>query len=282
MAGSHVPGVKLDRLVAHRGVATVGTDRPTRGDLRRPGHAGEVAGRQAWFFPSSADPVDPEGTTGGQGERERGPEDLPSSLAPAAVDFDRRAHPGHPWPIQEDRARRGERVFLRTCASCHGTYGEGGTYPNRIIDIEVVGTDRALADADTRYKEYLDWYNRSWFGRTSRLVETDGYIAPPLDGIWATAPYLHNGSVPTLYHLLKSSARPRFWERSFSSRDYDPDRLGWRFLRHRHGRDRELLPVRRSRIYDTSRFSLGNGGHTFGDDLTEAERFDLLEYLKGL
>ena len=36
---------------------------------------------------------------------------------------------------------------------------------------------------------------------------------PPLDGVWATAPYLHNGSVPTLEAVLKSSDRPALWQR---------------------------------------------------------------------
>src|SRR5256885_8025425 len=48
-----------------------------------------------------------------------------------------------------------------------------------------------------------------------------GYIAPPLDGIWATAPFFHNGSVPTLEGVLDSTKRPAKWTRSFVSTDYD-------------------------------------------------------------
>jgi hypothetical protein len=60
------------------------------------------------------------------------------------------------------------------------------------------------------------------------MLATGGYIAPPLDGIWATAPYLHNGSVPDLATLLKSSSRPTYWLRSFDDGDYDLTNVGWK------------------------------------------------------
>jgi exo-cleaving rubber dioxygenase len=47
--------------------------------------------------------------------------------------------------------------------------------------------------------------------------EPTGYIAPPLYGAWAAAPYLHNGSVPTIWSLLKSSDRPKIWQRQYTS-----------------------------------------------------------------
>jgi len=67
-----------------------------------------------------------------------------------------------------------------------------------------------------------------------------GYQAPPLHGTWATAPYLHNGSVPTIEQVLKSSDRPAIWRRQLQtigpvtgfdqslSRAYDFERLGWK------------------------------------------------------
>ena len=97
-----------------------------------------------------------------------------------------------------------------------------------------------------------------------------GYQAPPLDGIWATAPYLHNGSVPTLAALLKSSDRPARFYRPPSTgfENYD---TGQRRLEVRGpGRLRrcsDLKPRSRRSLFDSSRFGLGNGGHTFGDPL---------------
>ena len=56
-------------------------------------------------------------------------------------------------------------------------------------------------------------------------ADVDGYVAPPLEGIWASAPYLHNGSVPTLWHLLHNDSRPAAWKRR-SAEGYDPVRVG--------------------------------------------------------
>lgn len=70
--------------------------------------------------------------------------------------------------------------------------------------------------------------------------EVIGYQAPPLYGTWATAPYFHNGSVPTIEQVLKSSDRPAIWRRQLQtigpvtgydqslSRAYDFERLGWK------------------------------------------------------
>ena len=57
---------------------------------------------------------------------------------------------------------------------------------------------------------------------------TPGYTAPPLDGIWATAPYFHNGSVPSIALVLDSAARPGTWRRlDYDSTNFDQDALGW-------------------------------------------------------
>ena len=56
----------------------------------------------------------------------------------------------------------------------------------------------------------------------------DWLRSPSLDGVWATAPYLHNGSVPTLKTLL-TAPRPQFWRRGFSWSDYDSENVGWTF-----------------------------------------------------
>jgi hypothetical protein len=130
-------------------------------------------------------------------------------------------------------------------------------------------------------------YNATWLGALQPVdLARVGYQAPPLDGIWASAPYLHNGSVPTLYALLKSSARPARFLRPPSTdlEHYDVHQAGWKF--HELS-DREVSESKRSKfqahfLYDTSRFGLGNQGHTFGDKLSDLERMDLIEYLKTL
>ena len=105
-----------------------------------------------------------------------------------------------------------------------------------------------------------------------------GYQAPPLDGVWATAPYLHNGSVPTLHALLKSSERPRVFRRPASTdfANYDKAHVGWIVEPLSVAPDVARMPTHEARyIFDAGRFGLGNGGHTFGDKLTEGDRIGL-------
>ncbi|MFM8705173.1 MAG: cytochrome c, partial [Planctomycetia bacterium] len=110
--------------------------------------------------------------------------------------------PPWPWPVDAAVAERGRGLFLQHCAGCHGTYGgasaEQETYPDRVVDIDEVGTDRVRFDSLTA-KERGD-LNRSWVGQggVGHPVEAAeamrdrespaGYVAPPLDGIWASAP----------------------------------------------------------------------------------------------
>ena len=152
-----------------------------------------------------------------------------------------------------------------------------------MVGLEEVGTDPAYALQAYRDSDrFMDWFNRSWFGETARARPAPGYIAPPLDGIWATAPFLHNGAVPTLDTLLDSPRRPTYWTRSFESDDFDPQGVGWRYRALDTGKDGDHAEALRKRIYDTTRPGYSNAGHTFGDVLDPAQRRALIEYLKTL
>jgi hypothetical protein len=197
--------------------------------------------------------------------------------------------PKYPLPIDRQLAATGEKLFNQHCAKCHGTYGPDATYPNKIIDVDVLGNDRTRAEGfTTRTKEHFD---RSWLGqertKSGELLQSSynhGYQAPPLDGIWATAPYFHNGAVPTVYHVLNSKARPAIFTRSYRTgqADYDPVHLGWKYTPLEKPPPEPLAPPDRHKIYDTRQPGRGNGGHTFGDKLSETERLAVIEYLKTL
>src|SRR5262249_38157640 len=198
--------------------------------------------------------------------------------------------PKYPFPIDQAKAAKGEVGFGDHCAKCHGTYGEKWTYPNKIIPLDEIGTapnrPRGIEMA------YGIAYANSWFGKEGsgwftdqKLIRaTPGYQAPPLDGIWATAPYLHNGSVPTLYGVLNSKARPKLFTRSFPTEeaDYDQQRVGWKVTELNTPPDPKLPAIERRKVYDTSQPGRGNGGHTFGDVLSDEERWAVIEYLKTL
>ena len=197
--------------------------------------------------------------------------------------------PKYPFPVDDQLAARGKAIFTKTCSRCHGTYGADWTYPNRVLDVDEVGTDRSLVDSFS--EKVLDHWRESWFGQETGpdgtrypVVDRHGYQAPPLDGVWATAPYFHNGSVPTLYHVLNSRARPKVYTRSFrtGTDDYDPAKVGWKVTVLDRPPDPGRPAVERRKVYDTTQPGRGNGGHTFGDKLTDDERTAVIEYLKTL
>ena len=192
--------------------------------------------------------------------------------------------PRFPYPVDDELAVEGEKIFVRDCSSCHGTYGDNETFPNRVYSVAEVGTDPAYATeaTDGSRDRFYAWVASSPYGDTESANPAPGYIAPPLDGVWATAPYLHNGSVPNMEALLLSDLRPTYWRHLFDPRNYDPQTMGWRFEALLAGQESEADPERRRVIYDTTLRGYGNQGHTYSDKLSDEERSALLEYLKTL
>jgi mono/diheme cytochrome c family protein len=189
--------------------------------------------------------------------------------------------PKYPFQIDASLVERGRLAFNRICAQCHGAYGPGGQYPQRRVPIDEVGTDRVRLDALS--PSHRDAYNQSWFahyGKDASLNNPGGYVAPPLDGIWASGPYFHNGSVPTLWHVLHPGQRPAIWKRS---RDrYDQARVGPQIEIF------ETMPAdaheawQKRQYFDTRAFGKSAAGHKFPDELSEEEKRAVLEYLKML
>ncbi len=98
---------------------------------------------------------------------------------------------------------------------------------------------------------------------------TAGYESRSMNGIWATAPYLHNGSIPNLYELLWPEAR----EATFyvGSLVYDPVKVGY-------VSDASGGGV----LFDTTAPGNSNKGHIYGSTLTDNQKYDLLAYLKSM
>jgi mono/diheme cytochrome c family protein len=196
--------------------------------------------------------------------------------------------PKYPGKIDSALADQGKRVFLATCAQCHGTYGATDaedTYPNVLIPSKEVGTDPNLTTNHWMAK-VIPWYDKSWYGkgRESWFEKADGYMPPPLDGIWATAPYFHNGSVPTLDAVINPKKRLEKWTSNNSDDDYDLVKVGWK--------DNPLdivlinLDILQGDLnfgtYNTKSPGNSNKGHTYGEQLDDAAQKALLEYLKTL
>lgn len=211
----------------------------------------------------------------------------PDQLQAREADFEDIAHfmrsiPVPCWNLTEinpDARARGQQLFNANCAECHGTHsGDAASFPNLIVDRMDVGTDPMRA-ANFGPAEATA-LNASWFGQPP-LMSTGAYLAQPLIGIWARAPYFHNGSVPDLLGVLDSRQRPTRWMRTGSElADYDIARVGFRFTPVDNPSDPNTRAGRL--VYDTTREGMGNEGHTYGDFLTDPERSDLLEYLRSL
>jgi hypothetical protein len=181
------------------------------------------------------------------------------------------AAPRYPLPLDATLAQSGAAVFGTECASCHAP---GGSRTGTVIPLEEAGTDRVRADAWT--PGAASAYNSAFSGKAwslSSFRKTNGFVAPPLDGLWIRGPYLHNGSVPSLADLLNpAEQRPKqFWG------GYDVfDSTAVGFVSS--GAEAEHAGT----LYDTALSGNGNGGHAFGTQLPPDRKRALLEYLKGL
>jgi hypothetical protein len=187
--------------------------------------------------------------------------------------------PAYPLPINTQLAKQGAVLFHTldlwapgrhnmvqrpeggngSCASCHGAYAP--RYVNdpsylaspvltgiaaNVSPIEIINTDPARMTANSAAVEqaaevsYFTYEGQDGCAEKYNLI---GYLAQPLYGVWASAPYFHNGSVPTVWSVLDSQSRPDFWRRLSKpkragavmgfetdlARAYDPVRMGWKY-----------------------------------------------------
>jgi len=196
--------------------------------------------------------------------------------------------PRYPYEIDWALAERGRELFNSRdmgCAECHGVYDGLGNvdWPGRHLD---VGTDRSRLDVVS--DGFIEAFNGSPLATDGALTKSRGYAATPLTGVWANFPYLHNGSVPTLHHLLGPvSERPAIFE-VMAARTLDRPRVGQSLYRNpRDGQlgDDEL--IRRfgndRNWFNTARPGSASVGHDFWAQIrTDANRRALIEYLKTL
>jgi hypothetical protein len=230
--------------------------------------------------------------------------------------------PQWPGPLADkDKLDAGERIYRQECIGCHAVIDrETRKYPIRthMIAVDDVQTDRALIDnfrlrqgssgalfgqfTFTDPKLLLKRFDERAFVRDMtvnaalgaymaqadpnilKTVEDDvkelaegtpdlsSYKARPLDGIWATAPYLHNGSVPSIAELLKPPAE-RIAQFCVGSEIYDVKTLGYV----------SMPPCGlRQFLLNTRLHGNSNSGHAYGTELSDADKANLMEFLKTL
>lgn len=139
---------------------------------------------------------------------------------------------------------------------------------------EIAAKLEARDDNQAAVYELIAKNGSNYPGEDAKCLETvqvEQYRAKPLNGIWATGPFLHNGSVPTLADLLKpSSVRPKTF--AVGASDFDPVKIGFS----------ENVSSINKLVLDTSLTGNSNAGHDYGVTLSEEEKSALLEFLKSL
>lgn len=182
------------------------------------------------------------------------------------------------FAIDPALAARGAPIYREYCAACHGASGRdfSGEYVGRVTPLAEIGTDRRRLDS---YSETLAVNQATLYAgypwRFSQFRKTHGYANMPLDGVWLRAPYLHNGSVPSLRDLLEpAAARPAvFWR---GNDVFDPVKVGFVSDQPEAGGQKFFR-------FDTRAAGNGNGGHegrAYGTALAAEDKAALVEFLK--
>lgn len=187
--------------------------------------------------------------------------DLPSPALPDWISVD------------DSKRKRGEIVFQENCATCHSF---SGANVGKVQPIELIRTDPGRLNSYTeKLKDLQVKYTSSYPWRFTHFAKTNGYANQPLDGVWARAPYLHNGSVPTVYDLLQSEeTRPTKFRTGHGV--IDERKLGIKT-------DVSSGPTNLSFEFDTTLPGNSNQGHSgeaYGTSLSDADKEALIEFLK--
>lgn len=245
-----------------------------------------------------------------------------------ALAFARETHsPLFPDSLDAELVKTGEDIFhgrrlpadpstYAACVQCHGEYSkkpgaadysQPGSWVVNYSGSEMlrnVGTDPSYSEVIRDFGPVIEhlaklapYYDAQG---TPELTPVDkpltgiGYVPPPLVGVWTTAPYFHNGSVPTIEAVLNSALRPEIWARDPSPHAYNLNSVGLEYnsvsaqdyaameQKAEAAADLSRDKVDLTFVYNTTQFGRGNQGHTWGDSMSNEERMAVIEFLKSL
>jgi mono/diheme cytochrome c family protein len=208
--------------------------------------------------------------------------------------------------INIEKAMRGEKHFIQSCQKCHGVYEKAWSTPeaNSMTNEQLLQTIKVtyhkktpVIDVGTDPGRYLgmsafaDELNRLQISKNLNavVVPQKGYVPPPLEGIWARFPYMHNNSIPSLCDLLKVGEKrvKTYWavKAIDKGRDFDQDCVGYPGV----SKIPSTLKKDLEYYFDTTKEGLSNKGHDqkiiIKDGIevfTEIEKSELIEFLKTL
>lgn len=188
--------------------------------------------------------------------------------------------PRFPGKLDEAKALKGEQIYRNNCMKCHGEFSAGIkdtrliSYPNKKILASVIGTDtERLVSINAKLKKKL---YESWVQNKIQVAFDQAYMAPVLAGVWATAPYLHNGSVPSLWAMMNPSERPDKFYVGGHKLDFTDVGISY---------PEGYVPFSTPTLVDTTETGngLSNNGHEKPfEPLSVTEKRELIEYLKTL
>ena len=272
-----------------------GVDEVGRGDTKTPPlwHTAAKMPVGRWYSDGSFHGAIPLMASSMELEKDRSFDALVASVIPKIKDeFDGVVRhlrpPPYPYSIDPVLAEQGRQLFYSKsigCSRCHGVYDGNGNvqWPGVHTNVGTDGDRRDIVSA-----AFVEAFGNSPIATEGELIKSRGYAATPLTGVWANYPYLHNGSVPTLYHLLgPESERPRIFH-VLAARRFDRERVGQvlhtnpahdrlseEALLRRFGQDRDWFNIYRP--------GSRNEGHDMWPRIkTDANRRALIEYLKTL
>ncbi|HEX8433809.1 di-heme-cytochrome C peroxidase [Archangium sp.] len=237
-----------------------------------------------------------------------------SSIRPRDLDhLERLSHEmkAPAWPRElfgapdATRLGRGRVLFERECGSCHGPdiepvpWQQVRTDPNRALNFaaEVQSQEGRFpfyaalwellthVESQANERDVISEEERRRFERESVQWRASlGYVSRPLYGVWATSPYLHNGSVPTLWDLLQPPAK-RPAQFILQGWEYDPVKVGYATVTPQDPNAAGYVPLPSGQlafVFNVKESGNSNEGHPYGTQLSDEEKRDLLEYLKSL
>lgn len=181
-----------------------------------------------------------------------------------------------PGKIRSELLAGGAQVYSNACAKCHGVYTADLGGPKLVSFPNVLSLDKDMKTDPLRWftltQDIVDFANKNAISKFVDSTTTKGYVAPLLSGIWMTAPYLHNGSVPTLWDLMHPAQRPAQFMVGGHAVDFDKVGVSY---------PKGYKPWSAPQPYNTREPGRSNRGHeTEFEGLTEQDKASLLEYLK--
>jgi len=204
--------------------------------------------------------------------------------------------PPFPREINKELASKGFDEYQQHCQKCHGSFVKLSPDQYRLdYDLDKAKKTMKEMGVDSFYPEMYrqagfvenilrsnkDLEGHDFVFRIPALTDELYIYAPPLVGIWAASPYLHNNSIPTLYHLLNPAVRPKFWKMSENPYAYDYTKVGVEFTPV-SSTPKKYKNIEDFLFYNTEAIALSNKGHYVGRTLTDPERWAIIEFLKSV